>query len=85
MTAAGMQFTVTGLSYATNYEYALTVKDGSSNILASYSGSFGTTGAPQAIENVSTIQGEPAKLLRDGQILILRGDRTYILTGQEVK
>lgn len=39
-----------------------------------------------AIENIE--HSEPAKthkLLRNGQILILRGDRTYTLTGQEVR
>ena len=39
-----------------------------------------------AIENVSTNEaGESRKLLRDGVLLILRGDKTYTLTGAEVK
>ena len=29
--------------------------------------------------------GEASKILRDGQILILRGEKEYTLTGQEVK
>jgi hypothetical protein len=37
-----------------------------------------------AIENTSAISSSATKLLRDGQILILRGDKTYTLTGQEV-
>ena len=41
--------------------------------------------APTALENVSATHGETTKLLRDGQILILRGDKTYTVTGQEVK
>ena len=36
------------------------------------------------VENVS-IDAIPHKVLRNGQILILRGDKTYTLTGQEVK
>ena len=30
-------------------------------------------------------RGEASKILRDGQILILRGEKEYTLTGQEVK
>ena len=43
--------------------------------------------APQAIEEVMDERqnGEWKKLFRDGQILILRGNKTYTMTGQEVK
>ena len=37
------------------------------------------------VENVQTESDPPAKILRNGQILILRGDRTYTVTGQEVR
>ena len=78
-----MQFTVTGLDIATNYSYALTVKDVDENILASYSGTFGTTGA-EGVEDVeATLKSQ--KILRDNQVLILRGEKTYTITGQEVK
>jgi hypothetical protein len=40
----------------------------------------------EALEDVSdTSSSSVNKLLRDGQILIQRGDRTYTLTGQEVR
>ena len=39
----------------------------------------------EAIDNVSVILEGSRKLFRDGQILILRGDKTYTVTGQEVK
>jgi hypothetical protein len=39
---------------------------------------------PTANENV-IFETPSTKLLRDGQVLILRGDKTYTLTGQEVK
>ena len=46
-------------------------------------------GAPQDIENTPFPSGEgwgeARKLLRDGQILILRGNKTYTLTGAEVR
>lgn len=38
-----------------------------------------------AVENVSIDQSSATKILRNGQIFILRGDKTYTLTGQEVK
>ena len=41
-----------------------------------------------AMEDLIQTEAEfstPSKLTRDGQILILRGDKTYTLTGQEVK
>ena len=42
---------------------------------------------PTAIENTLAAQTQPAtqKILRNGQILILRGDKEYTLTGQEVR
>lgn len=39
----------------------------------------------EEIQDVSTGVNSSAKILRDGQILILRGDKTYTLMGQEVK
>lgn len=41
-------------------------------------------GGGTAIGNTAA-DATAAKLLRDGQILILRGDKTYTITGQEVK
>jgi hypothetical protein len=42
---------------------------------------------PTAIENTLAGQTQPAtqKILRDGQIFIRRGDKTYTLQGQEAK
>lgn len=39
------------------------------------------TSVPSANEEIDA----PTKILRDSQVLILRGDKTYTLTGQEVK
>lgn len=44
----------------------------------------GISHMPQAIENTH-IDEKSTKLLRDGQIFILRGDKTYTLQGQEVR
>ncbi len=37
------------------------------------------------IENVQNIKGHNTKIFQNDQIVILRGDKTYTLTGQEVK
>ena len=90
MTAKGMQFTVTGLDSGTHYALTLQAKDDQEAVLASYSSEFTTTGhnAPQGLDEISSsLQGgDRGRLsLHDGQILILRGEKVYTVTGQEVK
>jgi hypothetical protein len=90
MTAKGMQFTVTGLDSGTHYALTLQAKDSQETVLASYSSEFTTTGhnAPQGLDEISSsLQGgdRGRLILRDGQIFILRGEKVYTLTGQEVK
>ena len=51
---------------------------------ATYTATFLATEKQQGIEDVNT-ENDLHKVLRDGQIFILRGDHTYTLTGQEVK
>ena len=41
--------------------------------------------SPEAIESFPADQQSATKILRNGQILILRGNKIYTLTGQEVK
>lgn len=41
--------------------------------------------ATSAVEDIPIDTNSPIKFLHNGQILILRGDKTYTLTGQEVK
>ena len=91
MTANGLQFTVTGLDSNTQYGYSVTAKDANDQTVATYSGSFTTTseGIATGIGNTPFPSGEglgeARKLLRDGQIFILRGEKVYTLTGAEVK
>ena len=90
MTADGLQFTVTGLSSGTQYGYNLTAKDANDQTVATYSGTFSTTseGTATGVEEISSsLQGgdRGRLILHNGQIYILRGDRTYTLTGAKVK
>jgi len=85
--AAGFQFTITGLDVATRYAYTLEVKDASAQIIAEYSGTFGTTGAPEIPTGVSNTitTNAPKKIMTNGQIFILRGEKVYNAQGALVK
>ena len=86
MTANGLQFTVTGLNSGTNYGYSVTTKDANDQPIASYSGEFTTTGeVPTSVDQVPSDQVQCTKVLRDGQIFILRGDKVYNAQGALVK
>ena len=41
--------------------------------------------APTGIDNTSADQPKATKLIREGNVYILRGDKTYTVTGQEIK
>ena len=87
MTANGLQFTVTGLNSGTQYGYNLTAKDANDQTVATYSGSFTTTseGKTTGVGNVPSDDVPCTKILRNGQIYILRGEKVYSITGQEVR
>jgi hypothetical protein len=85
MTANGLQFTVTGLDSGTHYDLTLQAKDSQNAVLASYSSNFTTTGNAQGIEDVQGNNVPCTKVVRNGQILILRGEKVYTVQGQEVK
>ena len=80
---AGFEFTVTGLEEGKSYDLTMTSKDSNGAILDQKTVSF-TTGDEQGIDNVQRDNAQ-SKLFRNGQILILRGDHVYTLTGQEVQ
>lgn len=81
--SAGFAFTVTGLQSGTTYDLTITAKDSNDQILQSTSQTFTTAGLT-CVEDVVT-NTPPTKLILGGQILILRGDKTYTVHGQEVR
>ena len=81
----GMQFTVTGLDIATRYDFTLKTQDETANVLAEYTGSFGTTGAVEGLYDLQSDQVQSTKILHDGQIVILRGEKIYNAQGALVK
>ena len=87
MTANGLQFTVTGLNSNTLYGYSVTAKDANDQTVATYSGEFTTTseGTATGVEDVQGNNVQCTKVVRNGQIFILRGEKEYTLTGQEIR
>jgi len=82
---AGFAFTVTGLDSGTNYDVVITSKDNNGSTLDTKTVSFSTTGDAQGVEDVLSDQVQCTKVIRNGQIFILRGDKTYTLDGRLVK
>ena len=84
---AGFKFTVTGLTSETRYGYSITSKDGEETIIDTKSGFFTTTNGetPEGFEDISSEDTAPRKVMIDGHVYILRGDKIYTLQGKEVK
>lgn len=80
---AGFSFTVTGLESGTTYDLTITAKDSNDQILHTTSQTF-TTAELTGVEDIAT-NIAPTKVLRNGQLFILRGDKTYTVQGQEVR
>ena len=84
---AGFQFTVSGLDSNTTYSYELTALNENGDSIETLTGTFTTTseiatGIDTVLEEKSEV---PQKILRNGQILIIRGEKTFTLQGQKVK
>ena len=77
-------YTVTGLEENTTYNYIITAKDEEGNVLDTKSGSFVTKGGSEGLEEIK-VNSECQKLLREGNIYIIRDNKVFSITGQEVK
>ena len=80
----GYRFTVTGLEAGTNYTYDITVKDASNQTINSHIGEFSTQ-STTAVDNISTNNANIQKIIRNGQLLILRDGKTYNIMGAEIR
>ena len=82
----GLRFTVTGLNSGTLYDLDVIAKDDMNQTIKTYQKSFTTTGTATALDQIDQQpKANSQKLLINGQILILRGDKAYTLTGQELR
>ena len=79
--------TITGLEAGTNYYYTITGTSREYMPIYRNEGSFTTTKEEQQgiFDPVADDPDKPRKILYEGKIYILRGDKTYTLTGQKVK
>ena len=85
-TISGYRFTVTGLTEATKYAYDITTKDATKQTIAAYSGEFTTKGGTTtAVEDILQNTTNTQKLLRNGQLIILRDGKTYTTMGAEIQ
>lgn len=82
-TTNGLRFTITNLHEGTRYGYDITAKDEEEQTLSTYSGEF-TTESLTAVENIILPDNNTHKLLRNGQLLIIRDGKTYNAMGQEM-
>ena len=80
----GYRFTVTGLEEGTHYTYNIDVKNTASQTINSHAGEF-TTQSTTAVENIEVSENDNAqKLIRNGQLIIIRNGKTYNVMGQEL-
>lgn len=89
MTANGFRFTVTGLDEGAAYAYTLTVRNAANTVLETYTGEFTTLSNTPTGINESTltgrgVAGQVEKIIRDGQVVILRNGETYDMMGQRL-
>ena len=80
----GFAYTITGLQPGSQYNYTLTAQNELGEDIYTEGGSFSTNASTTNMENVNSAL-IPEKLLHNGQIFILRGEKVYTTTGQEVK
>ena len=83
-TANGWQYTIDGLDSNTEYTYTITARKADNTEAFTQTITFSTL-SHEAIETIETNGGNMTKILHDGQIYIIRGDKIYTLQGQEVK
>ena len=79
-TAYGFSFVVTNLDANSHYTYTFTVNGADNEVIETYSGSFDTSEVT-ALPATTQEQQPSRKLLRDGQVVILRNGVAYDMMG----
>ena len=80
----GYRFTITGLEDGTDYTYDIVVKNEAGKVIKTHSGKF-TTIPMAAVDNIHSPSSNNTKLLRDGQLIIIRDGKTYNAQGALLK
>ena len=85
-TGNGLRFTVTSLEESTTYGYDITTKDEKDNTLSTYTGEFTTkSNVSTSVSDIQSPITDCQKLLRNGQLVIVRDGVEYNAQGQIVK
>lgn len=85
ITTEGMRFTITGLESNTQYTYSVTAATEDGNVLHAYEGTFTTLSATPVVNPNADKQVSPVrKTMRNGQVLIQRGEEVYTLLGERL-
>ena len=79
----GYRFTVTGLEEGTHYAYNIDVRDAANKTIKSHTGEF-TTESMTAVDNITTNNANIQKMMRNGQLIILRNGVEYNAMGVEM-
>ncbi len=79
----GFQFVVIGLSSGIDYTYTITIKDSSDTLIETFNGTFKTSGIPSATDAVRDSKSA-TKVLRNGQVVIVRDGKIYSICGMPI-
>ena len=83
---SGLRFTITGLNESTHYTYDLRAKDKDENTIQSHSGEFTTkSNVSTSVSDIQSPMTDCQKLLRNGQLVIVRDGMEYNAQGQIIK
>ena len=84
-TGNGLRFTVTSLDAATTYAYDITTKDVDDNTISTYTGEFTTkSNVSTSVSDIKSPMTDCQKLIRNGQLVIVRDGKTYNAMGVEM-
>jgi hypothetical protein len=81
----GFTYTVSGLDANTEYYFKMETMDEDNKLINTDEGAFRTTNEATGIENQYNTVIEHRKVMINGQIYILRGDKTYTTDGRLVR
>jgi len=87
-TETGYSFTITGLEMGTTYDYTFAVLNDSQNIIDQHFGHFTTKqNSPTDLENTHSPSpmANRQKVIRDGQLIIIRDGKSYSVMGQDLQ
>lgn len=84
-TVNGWQYTISGLEANTSYTYTVTAKKSDESVAYQKTITFTTKNSTTAFEAVISSEDKATKVMRNGQLYILRDGKSYTITGAEVK